>query len=212
MATSSSFKLTYATMFNPPEKLHIQFEQALIRLKTNLGQEHGMLIAGKERFSTEKVEDRSPANTDLVLGVFQKGTAKDANDAVAAARQAFPAWSHTKWQDRVALIRKAADLMDQRIYDIGVVMAMEVGKNRMEKPWAMQPRPPIYIRYACRPDGSQQRLYVRDGSGSVSRLCFHRTPSRHATLRSLGSYQSLQFSGGLDRWAGRFSLGHRHTV
>ncbi|HMD90353.1 MAG TPA: aldehyde dehydrogenase family protein [Anaerolineaceae bacterium] len=148
MATSSSFKLTYATMFNPPEELHVQFEQALNHLKANLGQEHGMLIAGKERYSAEKVEDRSPANTDLILGVFQKGTAKDANDAVAAARSAFPAWSHTKWQERVALIRKVADLMDQRIYDIGAVMAMEVGKNRMEALGDAAETADLF-RYAC---------------------------------------------------------------
>jgi len=31
------FKLTYATMFNPPEELHIQFEAALAKTKANLG-------------------------------------------------------------------------------------------------------------------------------------------------------------------------------
>ena len=148
MATSTPFKLTYATMFNPPEELHVQFEQALIRLKANLGKEHSMIIGGKDRFAAEKAEDRSPANTDLVLGLFQKGTAADANDAIAAARQAFPAWSRTKWQERVALIRKAAELMDQRIYDIGAVMAMEVGKNRTESLGDAAEAADLF-RYAC---------------------------------------------------------------
>jgi 1-pyrroline-5-carboxylate dehydrogenase len=34
---SSSFKLTYATMFNPPEELHTRYEDALEALKKNLG-------------------------------------------------------------------------------------------------------------------------------------------------------------------------------
>ena len=35
-------------------------------------------------------------------------------------------------KESVEYIRKAADLLDQRIYEIGAVMSMEVGKNRME--------------------------------------------------------------------------------
>lgn len=132
MAGESSFKLTYATMFNPPEELHNNFEDALEKARQNLGKEHGMIIGGQEHFSNDKFEDRSPANTDVVLGVFQKGSAQDAVDAIEAARKAFPMWSHTPWEKRVELVRKAADLMDQRIYDMGVVVAMEVGKNRME--------------------------------------------------------------------------------
>jgi 1-pyrroline-5-carboxylate dehydrogenase len=148
MGENIPFKLTYATMFNPPEELHVKFEQALLRLKANLGQEHGMIIAGKDQFSAEKFEDRSPADTDLVLGLFQKGTAKDASDAVAAARKAFPAWSHTKWQERVALIRRAADLIDQRIFEMSAALALEVGKNRMEALGDVAETADLF-RYAC---------------------------------------------------------------
>ena len=106
---TESFKLTYATMFNPPEELHTRFEEALAAHKASLGHEYGMIIDGKEVFCAEKFEDRSPANTDVVLGVFQKGTEADAQAALAAARKAFPCWSHMNWQERVALVRKAAD-------------------------------------------------------------------------------------------------------
>jgi 1-pyrroline-5-carboxylate dehydrogenase len=148
MGENIPFKLTYATMFNPPEELHVKFEQALHRIKANLGQEYGMIIAGKDQFSAEKFEDRSPADTDLVLGLFQKGTAKDANDAVAAARNAFPAWSHTKWQERVAFIRRAADLMDQRTFEMSAALALEVGKNRMEALGDVAETADLF-RYAC---------------------------------------------------------------
>ncbi len=128
----SSFKLTYATMFNPPEEMHIRFEEAVAHVKRNLGKEHAMIVGGKERLSDGKFEDRSPANTEVVLGIFQKGKPQDAADAIQAARKAFPLWSHMKWEERVALVRKAADLIDKRIYEFGAVIAMEVGKNRSE--------------------------------------------------------------------------------
>ncbi len=128
----NKFKLTYSTMFNPPEELHTRFEAALTKVRANLGKEHGMIIDGKECFAEEKFEDRNPSNTNVVLGFFQKGNEQDAHEALAAARKAFPKWSKMKWQDRVALVRKAADLIDERIYDLAAVMSMEVGKNRME--------------------------------------------------------------------------------
>jgi NAD-dependent aldehyde dehydrogenases len=148
MTTEDSFKLTYATMFNPPEMLHQKFDAALSQLKANLGKEYAMIIDGKEVKSSEKIENRFPANTDIVLGVFQKGSAEDAHAALAAARRAFPGWSHTPWQERVALLRKAAAIMEERIYEIGAAMAMEVGKNRMEALGDVAETVALF-RYAC---------------------------------------------------------------
>ena len=96
-----AFKLTYATMFNPPEELHAGFDKAVAKLKANLGKEYGMIIDGKEVFADERYEDRSPVNTDWVLAVMQKGNASHAKMAIDAARKAFPAWSRTPWKKRV---------------------------------------------------------------------------------------------------------------
>lgn len=148
MTESSAFKLTYATMFNPPEELHTRFEDALKSIKAHLGEEHTMFIDGKEVSVNEKFEDRSPVDTDVVLGVFQKGGAEIAAKAIESAKKAFPAWSHTPWETRIELLRKAADLIDERIYQIGAVMAMEVGKNRMEALGDAAETADL-IRYAC---------------------------------------------------------------
>jgi 1-pyrroline-5-carboxylate dehydrogenase len=148
MTTENSFKLTYATMFNPPEELHKNFDAALAKLKANLGKEYAMIIDGKDIFSQEKIENRFPANTDVVLGIFQKGTAEHGKAALAAARKAFPGWSHTPWQERVSLIRKTASLMEDRIYEISAAMAMEVGKNRMEALGDVAETIALF-RYAC---------------------------------------------------------------
>ena len=145
---SDKFKLTYATMFNPPEELHTRFEGALAALKEKLGQEYGMIINGQDHFADEKFEDHSPINTDILLGVFQKGTAKDAEAALSAARKAFPLWSGMAWQERVALMRKAADLIDERVFEISAAMALEVGKNRMESIADVAETADL-IRYAC---------------------------------------------------------------
>jgi 1-pyrroline-5-carboxylate dehydrogenase len=129
---TDSFKLTYATMFNPPEELHTRFDDALAMVKESLGKEYGMMIGGKDVYTVEKIEDHSPTDMDVVLGIFQKGGEHDALNALAAARKAFPAWSQMNWQERVKLMRKAADLITERIFSISAALTMEVGKNRME--------------------------------------------------------------------------------
>ena len=144
----ADFKLTYATMFSPPEELHTRFEDALTSLKANLGREHAMLVNGEDRLAEKKFEDRYPADSEVLLGIFQSGSAKDAQDALSAARHAFPAWSKTPWQERVRLLRKTADLIDQRLFEIGTVVAMEVGKNRMEALGDVAETADL-IRYAC---------------------------------------------------------------
>jgi 1-pyrroline-5-carboxylate dehydrogenase len=128
----ADFKLTYATMFDPPDELHTGFDKAVKTLKENLGKEYGMIINGDDVFAEQKYEDRSPVNTDWVLAVMQKGDVSHADQAVKAARAAFPAWSRTPWQERVKLVRKAASLIEERIFNLGAAMALEVGKNRME--------------------------------------------------------------------------------
>ncbi len=143
-----AFELTYATMFNPPEELHEKFEETFANFQDSLGKEYPMLIDGKERFAKEKFEVHSPVNTDIVLGVFQKGTKKDAEDAISAARAAFPAWAKLSWQERVAYLRKASDIIDERVYEIAAAMTYEVGKNRMEA-LGDAAETSALIRYSC---------------------------------------------------------------
>ena len=145
---AAPFKLTYATMFNPPEEMHQKYEKALAQVKAGMGKDYGMIINGQERFVAEKFDDRSPINTDWLLGTFQKGSRQDADDAIAAAHAAWPQWAGMKWQDRVRLLRKAAANIEKRVYEIGVVMSLEVGKNRMEGLGDAQETADL-IYYAC---------------------------------------------------------------
>ena len=144
----TDFKLTYATMFNPPEELHTRFDAGLAKVKASLGKEYAMIINNQDVFAEEKYERRSPVNTEWVLAVMQKGNENHAQQALAAARKAFPGWSHTPWQERVRLLRKVADLIDQRMFEMGPATALEVGKNRMECLGDIAETADL-VRYAC---------------------------------------------------------------
>ncbi len=126
------FKLTYSTMFDPPEELHQRFEAALAQVKGRLGKVHPMRIGGEARLARAEFESRSPIDRDWLLARFPRGTAQDAADAVGAARAAWRPWANTPWPERVDLLRKVAKSIEERVYELAAAMALEVGKNRME--------------------------------------------------------------------------------
>ncbi len=176
-----AFKLTYATMFNPPEELHTRYEDALKQLRANLGQEFGMIIDGKEVFADDKFQDTNPANTDEVLAVFQKGTEKEANAAIAAAKKAFPMWADTPWQERVRLMRRVAELIDERIFEISAIVSLEVGKNRMEALGDVAETADL-IRYACDQMEANDGFIKEMGSDPLSGY----TATNYSHLRPYG--------------------------
>jgi 1-pyrroline-5-carboxylate dehydrogenase len=145
---TEKFKLTYATMFSPPESLHDNFDAAIARTKAAMGKEYGMIINNHDVFADEKFEDRSPINTDWVLAKMQKGNQQHAEKAMQAARKAWPKWAALNYKERVRLMHKVADLIEERIFDLGAAMALEVGKNRMESLGDVQETADL-IRYAA---------------------------------------------------------------
>jgi len=153
---SAPFKLTYSTMFDPPPELHARFEAALVNVRTYAGAEHAMLIGGSDERAPRQFELASPIDTRNALGRFQSGDATHADAAVTAAKAAFPSWSAMAWTERVALLRRAAALIEERVYELGAVLSLEVGKNRMEALGEAQETADL-IRYYC------DRMEAADG-------------------------------------------------
>jgi 1-pyrroline-5-carboxylate dehydrogenase len=107
-----------------------------------------MIIDGQDVHSVQKFEDRSPINQEWVLGSFQSGTGEDAHRALEAAQRAVPTWARMPWKERVDTMRRAADQIDARVYEIAAVLSLEVGKNRMEALGDAAEAADL-IRYAC---------------------------------------------------------------
>ncbi len=145
---SDTFKLTYSTMFDPPAALHERFDAALARVSTDLGHDYPLWIGGHARTgAAHYFEVRSPINHDWLIGRFVRASAHDVDDAVKAASRQFPAWAATPWPERVALLRRAAALIEERVYDISAAVALEVGKNRMESLGEVQETADLIVWY-----------------------------------------------------------------
>ncbi|KFU77507.1 delta-1-pyrroline-5-carboxylate dehydrogenase [Amycolatopsis lurida] len=69
-------------------------------------------IGGEQRKGGgEKIEVVQPHNHKAVLGVIHSATAQDTHDAIAAAKAAAPGWRALSFDDRAAIILRAADLL-----------------------------------------------------------------------------------------------------
>ena len=69
-------------------------------------------IGGEQRVSAgAPVDVVQPHNHRAVLGTFTSATEQDARDAIAAAKQAAPAWRALSFDDRAAVLLRAADLL-----------------------------------------------------------------------------------------------------
>ena len=70
------------------------------------------IIGGKRVMATgEKIEVRSPHEHSRVLGVTGNSTHADATSAIAAAKAAAPMWRDLPFDERAAVILRAADLL-----------------------------------------------------------------------------------------------------
>ncbi len=142
-----SFRLTYSTMFDPPPELHERFETAVENVRSTFGQSYGHYIDGADVTTDELRDDLSPVNTRWVLGRFPVATADQVEQAVAAARAAFPGWRATPAAERIRILRKAGELIEERVYDIAAAVAFEVGKNRMEALGEIQETADFFFGY-----------------------------------------------------------------
>jgi 1-pyrroline-5-carboxylate dehydrogenase len=125
-------KITYTSTPEQVESMHSAFDSALDEIRGELGQTYPMIIGGEARQGAGTFEVRSPADHELLLGRFAVGTEADVNDAVAAAKAAFPDWSRRPWQERVAILRRAAELIRERKFRLAALLILEAGKNRVE--------------------------------------------------------------------------------
>ena len=142
-----SFKLTYATMFNPPEEMHRRFEAALEAVRAGLGARHRLAIGGHDVEGASSYAKSSPID-GAVLGQFPVADRAQVEAAVAAAKQAFAAWRATPAAERVRLSRRVAALIEERVYTIAAALCLEVGKNRMEAIGETQEAADFFSGYA----------------------------------------------------------------
>jgi 1-pyrroline-5-carboxylate dehydrogenase len=139
---------------------------AAVRL---LGKSRPALVGGRDRTEGQMLVARSPIDREIVLGEFPQADAALVDDAVEAARAAFPAWRDIGWPRRVELLRAGAEVLEERKWDLSVACLVEVGKSRLEAVGEVEEAIDL-IRHYCaemeRTDGFRDE---RPGASSAER-------------------------------------------
>ncbi len=104
----------------------------------------GEWVAGGDR---EHIPVVNPA-TEEVLGQLPLATKADLDRALAAARDAFPAWRALMPQERGRILKRAADLLRERADHIARIATQEEGKTLPEARIELQMSAEIFEWYA----------------------------------------------------------------
>jgi len=122
------YRPTAHTDFTRPEN-RAAFEKALASVRSALGREYPLVIAGERAKGEKTFESRNPARPAEVVGRFQAASREQAARAVEAAHVAFDSWSRVPAGERAAYLVEAARRMRERRHEFSAWMVFEVGKS-----------------------------------------------------------------------------------
>jgi len=104
-------------------------EEALARVRGELGREYDLWIAGAHLRTEEKIESTNPSRPGEIVGVHQKATTELARMAVDSAAAYFLEWSRAPAESRVECTLKTAALIRERKSEFNAWLVLEAGKT-----------------------------------------------------------------------------------
>ena len=126
-------RVTYSNTGEDFSGVHAHLDEIIPEAEARLlGNIRPALIGGEDRPEGRIVSVRSPIDYSIVLGDFPQADRGTIDDAVDAAHAAYPSWRAMGWPRRVEILRAAADVLEERKWDLSVACLIEVGKSRLE--------------------------------------------------------------------------------
>ncbi|PZV06383.1 MAG: L-glutamate gamma-semialdehyde dehydrogenase [Leptolyngbya sp.] len=109
-----------------------EIQQALQRVRQQLGKTYLPVIDGEYVNTETTVKSLNPSNFSEVVGEIGLISIEQADQAIAAAKAAFPAWKKTPATERANILRRAGDLMEKHREELITWMVLETGKTVRE--------------------------------------------------------------------------------
>ena len=103
-------------------------EHALAKVKQELGKTYLPLINGEYIETSNYLDSLNPSQSTELVGKVGQISVEQAEQAMNAAKEAFNSWKTTSATDRANILRKAADIMEQRRHELNAWICLEVGK------------------------------------------------------------------------------------
>jgi 1-pyrroline-5-carboxylate dehydrogenase len=117
--------------WNDPDDVR-RMEVALEKVRSELGLTYPLMVGGEEIHEGDLKDSVNPARPSEVIGRFVQADRKLGNEAVEKAYAAFQEWSRVPYQERAAILFRAADIMRERKLELAAWMVYEVSKSWTE--------------------------------------------------------------------------------
>ena len=127
-----AFKITYSITPENMAEIDAEFEKALEEVKASLGRSFPAFVGYAPVESDSTIVNTNPADTTMVLSRHGATPVEKMDEVMELAASAQEKWRHVDYKERARILRKASDLIHQRQFFLSAVMALEVGKNRVE--------------------------------------------------------------------------------
>ena len=110
----------------PREAVRMSLEQ----LKPFIGATYPLVIWSQRVQTSQWIESRNPSHRGQVVGRAARATVDHAAAAVEAAKKSFPGWRDTPAERRAVILRRAAEVMRRRRFELTGWEVLETAK-----PW-----------------------------------------------------------------------------
>jgi len=109
-------------------ELREKAKQALNKVKNSLGKTYLPLINGEYVQTESFLNSVNPSHKSEIVGKVGQISVEQADAAMTAAKTAFKTWGKTPVRERAGVLRKAAEIMESRRYELCAWICWEVGK------------------------------------------------------------------------------------
>ncbi|HBX22774.1 MAG TPA: L-glutamate gamma-semialdehyde dehydrogenase [Desulfotomaculum sp.] len=114
------------------EQTRREFTGALQGLRAKLGAQVPLYIGGHEVKTGRSIVSTNPNKPTEVIGSVSSAGQAEAEQAITAARIAFPAWRDIEPRQRAEYLFRAAEAARKRRAELAALQVLEVGKNWSE--------------------------------------------------------------------------------
>lgn len=127
MAMRAPFSTEPSVDFSEPAAKEAM-RAALRAVEGQLGQRYPLVIGGERRETGQWITSVNPGKPEQVVGEVAKASAKDVEDAIAAAETAFATWRKMPAEGRASVLFKLAGILRQRKLELSAWLVYELDK------------------------------------------------------------------------------------
>ncbi len=126
--------VTFDHFSNAPNTDYTQLEarekqqEAIAKVKQLFQKTYLPLINGQLVETEQYIPSVNPSRYEETVGMVGMASIEQTDRAIAAAQAAFRDWKHTRAKERADLLRRCAEIMEQRRWELSAWVMWEVGK------------------------------------------------------------------------------------